>query len=228
MEKKLIVFLAAFCLTLAAITLRREAVTVGAEAEFSAPVIVIDPGHGGVDGGTVGIGGVVEKDVNLAISLRLNGICRFFGLNTVMTRSDDRSIHDPTAKTVAEMKRSDLKNRADLVNSTQDAVLISVHMNSYPSAKVHGAQIFYADTANSEILAQSVQDQTNSLVKSDRVPKPANDVFLMRSVHCPAIIAECGFLSNFDDTKFLCSVSGQSIVAIGLFSGLTQYLSKEV
>ena len=121
-----------------------EAVETSVSAPTGKTVWVIDAGHGGEDGGAVAADGSKESDMNLAIAQRLDALLVFLGEETRMTRTEDISIHDASASTLREKKRSDLENRVGLVNSTQGAILVSIHQNSLPSSKqTHGAQVFY-------------------------------------------------------------------------------------
>ena len=119
--------------------------------------VVIDPGHGGEDGGAVSCTGALESRINLSIGLRLNDLLRLLGYRTRLTRSEDVSIYSKDAETVSEKKVSDLKNRVRIVNETEHALLLSVHQNLFEEAKYHGAQVFYAGTSESIELAEAIQ-----------------------------------------------------------------------
>ncbi len=128
-------------------------------------VLVIDPGHGGGDGGAQAEDGSVESDINLAVSLRMGALAEFLGVETVLTREEDVSLSSPGTTTVRQWKASDLQNRAALANSVPGAVLISIHQNSLPGVKsVHGAQVFYNGVTGSDKLAQAIQDGLNAAV----------------------------------------------------------------
>jgi N-acetylmuramoyl-L-alanine amidase len=125
-----------------------------APGENASMVVVIDPGHGGEDGGAVSSAGAEESRINLEIALRLNQLLRFCGTRTLMTRVDDSSIGDPELAPVRERKVSDLKNRVKIVNDTENAVLLSIHQNSLPSSPVtHGAQAFWNHHPGADVLA---------------------------------------------------------------------------
>lgn len=188
--------------------------------------IVIDPGHGGEDGGAVSCTGVCESRLNLEIALRLNDLLRLAGYKTKMTRSEDVSIYDSSAKTVSEKKISDLKNRVRAVNGTENALLVSIHQNLFEQARYHGAQVFYAPTEGSKTLAESVQtalrlglDPTNH-----RQIKESLTVYLMRNIRCPGILVECGFLSNAEEEAKLRSEDYQKQLVCAIASGLTACL----
>ena len=189
-------------------------------------VWVIDAGHGGEDGGAVGTDGSRESDINLAIARRLDALLVLLGEETRMTRTEDISIHDGSASTLREKKRSDLENRVELVNSTQGAILVSIHQNSLPSSKrTQGAQVFYGKEEGSAELANTVQRALNQTVNAgNEKTKKAIDasIFLMKNVTAPAILIECGFLSNESETALLKSADYQQKLAIVIASGLLQ------
>lgn len=168
-----------------------------AEMEKGAYHIVIDPGHGGEDGGAVSCTGVLESQLNLEISLRLNDLMHLLGYRTTMTRTADVSIYTQ-GDTVAQRKTSDLKNRAAIVNNTGNALLISIHQNLFSDGRYSGGQIFYAPTADSQNLAEQMQAAWIAALNPDshRACKPAEGVYLMQHIACPGILVECGFLSN--------------------------------
>lgn len=161
--------------------------------------LIIDPGHGGEDGGAVSVSGQPESGVNLSIARRLDALMGFYGVRTVMTRQDDVSIHDKAAQTLREKKRSDLQNRVALVNGTENATLISIHQNASPDRSVRGAHVFYGDEVLSRPLAGKIQNTFREALDpaNDRVPQRAGTgVYLMNHVSCRAVLVECGFLSH--------------------------------
>lgn len=168
--------------------------------------VVIDPGHGGEDGGAVSANGVEESRINLEIALRLEQLLRFAGQRTDMTRRADESTCDPGLDTVRARKASDLRNRTELVNRTENAVLISIHQNSLPQSPVtHGAQAFRNREEGAEALAEAVQTLLNEQI-NDRPKEPRlipDTIYLMNHVQAPAVLVECGFLSNGEDTRLL-------------------------
>ena len=148
------------------------------------------------------------------------------GEETRMTRASDISIHDNSASTLREKKRSDLENRVALVNDTQGALLVSIHQNSLPSSKrTHGAQVFYGKKAGSAELANAVQTALNQTVNAgnEKTEKAIDaSIFLMKNVTAPAILIECGFLSNENETALLKSGEYQQRLAVVIASGLLQ------
>lgn len=166
------------------------------------PVLVIDAGHGGADGGAIADDGTMESDINLDIALRLECFADFWGVETEMTRRSDDIAYPADATTLSAMKKADQYARVSLINSTPGAVLISIHQNKYPSASPYGPQVFYGSAEGSDTLANIIQENlTGQLCPSNRRgAKPIDeDIFLMRKVRCTAVLAECGFLSNPDE-----------------------------
>ena len=194
-----------------------------ANTEDSIPLIIIDPGHGGEDGGAVSSDGTIcESHLNLAVAQRINDLFRFFGHPTLMTRTDDVSIHTE-GTTIKARKASDIQNRVALVNSAKSAVLLSIHQNSLPSSPVtHGAQVFWNQHSGAESLAKIVQDTLNPVINPDhpKQPRPIPDsIYLMKNVTAPAILIECGFLSNREDTAKLQDPVYQTKLAAAITTG---------
>ena len=194
-------------------------------------VVVIDPGHGGEDGGAVSAAGAEESRINLDIALRLNRLLRFCGTRTLMTRMDESSIGDPDLKTVRERKASDLKMRVKLVNDAENAVLLSIHQNSLPSSPVtHGAQAFWNLHPGSQELAKEIQGALNTQINTER-PKEAKEIsstiYLMKHVQAPAVLVECGFLSNAAEAERLQEESYQTKLAAVIAAGYLECLNGE-
>ena len=143
--------------------------------QTNADILVIDPGHGGMDGGAVGNEGTLEKDVNLKVALFLKEIAEQNGKQVILTRSEDVSLHTTDSKKVRDQKRSDLENRRTTLQNNSQGIFISIHMNKYDSKTVRGAQVFYADNDSSRNLANKIQASLiNGLADGNkRVAKPA-------------------------------------------------------
>ena len=189
------------------------------------PTLVIDPGHGGIDSGAVSISGVKESDINLSIALRLKHIAEFFGIPVLMTRSDD-SISSDAAR---YSERQELVRRTEIANSAPSAVLISIHQNYFPTSQPGGAQVLYADEPGSRELAEQCQNNilTFSEPQSRRLAEPAPDkLYITSHVNCPAILVECGFLSNFSDLEKLCDPSYNTGFAALLAGSYMQFQNR--
>lgn len=222
--------LVALLVTFALITRQGESVQTAADAFVgeSVPILIIDPGHGGEDGGAVAIDGTIESHINLAVSSTVADIARLLGWEVMMTRQEDISIHDDTAQTIREKKVSDLKNRVELCNAVEHGILVSIHQNSMPAAKsVRGAQAFYNENSGSPALAQAIQVVLNQTINVGR-PKESKPIggssYLMKSVTIPAVLIECGFLSNEADTQLLKTAEYQRKLSVCIVSALTDYL----
>lgn len=166
--------------------------------------VIIDPGHGGEDGGATSCTGKPESAFNLEIALRLNDLLHFLGHDTKLLRATDTSIYTK-GETIAQKKISDLKERVRMVNETENALLISIHQNHFPDSRYSGAQVFYAETEGSEHLARQMQD---ALVKalnpnSRRKSKKSSGVYVMEHIQHTGVLVECGFLSNPEEEKKL-------------------------
>ncbi|MCL2030604.1 MAG: N-acetylmuramoyl-L-alanine amidase [Oscillospiraceae bacterium] len=166
--------------------------------------IVVDAGHGGLDGGAVSPGGRSESAYNLEIALKTELFLRFLGMPSVMTRREDISLHDGEQGTIRQKKNADLRNRAARVNSTDGAVLLSIHQNMFSDPRYSGAQVFYNGRTESKALAQTMQNALRACIDPDnrRQPGPV-DTLLMNEARCPAILVECGFLSNTAEEALL-------------------------
>lgn len=177
------------------------AVSAGSNPHFT---LVIDAGHGGEDGGALSSSGVRESELNLAVALRTDALAALLGMKTVMMRSTDISLHDENCQTISQKKNSDLRNRVRLVESIPDVLLLSIHQNHFSEEKYRGAQVFYAKTAGSDVWAGKMQSDFKALdVKNHRQCKKANQVYLMEHITCPAVLVECGFLSNHGEAALL-------------------------
>jgi N-acetylmuramoyl-L-alanine amidase len=168
----------------------------------SAPIsdrktVIIDAGHGGVDGGATSCTGVLESQINLEIALKLDDLMHLLGINTSMIRTTDCSVFTE-GETIAQKKVSDLKERVRIVNSVDNGLLISIHQNHFSNDKYSGAQVFYAQTDGSKQLAGNLQKTLIQTINPDshRAIKKADSVYLMQHIQCTGILIECGFLSN--------------------------------
>ncbi len=187
--------------------------------------VIIDAGHGGVDGGAVSCTGVYESKLNLDIALRLNDLMRLLGINTVMIRETDCSVYTK-GDTIAQKKISDLKERVRIVNNTPNAILISIHQNHFTDGRYSGAQVFYAETEGSQVLAEALQSAFIQTVNptSNRQIKKANGIYLMQHITCPAALIECGFLSNANEEYKLRTKEYQQQISSMIACTVSNYL----
>lgn len=192
-------------------------------------VIVIDSGHGGEDGGAVSQSGVIESELNLKYSNKLNDIMHLNGFRTVMTHKDNTDLGDKNLPTISARKKSDMKKRLEIYNSDVHNIAISIHQNIFPAVSCKGSQLFYSlKNPNSKQLADSITSSIiNNLQKDNmRISKPTNgSIFLLDNAIVPAIIVECGFLSSEDEVKKLCDTNYQKQLSYCIFDG---FLKSEI
>ena len=191
--------------------------------------VIVDAGHGGDDGGAIGIDGTVEKDINLDIALKLEKILNFYGFNVIMTRTQDVMTCDDGLDSLRKRKISDIHNRFELMRKNPDAIFISVHQNKFEDSSQHGTQVFYSgNDERSKELAEAIQTSVTLTLqrKNDRVVKKSGSgIYLLYHAKIPAVLVECGFISNSDEVKKLKDESYRMKLAILIADGLLKYLS---
>ena len=192
------------------------------------PTIIIDAGHGGFDGGASTDDGVSEKGINLDIALYLKEYLNLFGFNVVMTRETDTSTESEGLTTIRSKKSSDLHNRMSLMEKTDNAIFVSIHQNHFSSSKYKGAQVFYSPqfSEQSSLLAESIQESIVYYLQKDnkRQIKPCGtSVYLIYKAVKPAVLVECGFLSNPDDSENLQNEIYQRKIALCIAIGILNY-----
>ncbi len=184
------------------------------------PILIIDAGHGGEDGGAVSAGGNRESSINLAVALKLEQLLAFCGTDAQMTRTADISLHSDGCTTIREKKVSDLKNRVSMVNSVPNAMLISVHQNHFTDPRYSGAQVFYHPDDTSRQWGERTQEVLRQIldVGNGRKAKviTAGSVYLFEHIDCPSILVECGFLSNGEEASLLMTDGYQRKIALAL------------
>ncbi|MCD8254454.1 MAG: N-acetylmuramoyl-L-alanine amidase [Oscillospiraceae bacterium] len=224
----LLLFAAAAAIVAAMNASRAEAADNVAAARAELPVLVIDAGHGGLDGGASSADGMTENEVNLAIALRLEALASLCGAETVMTRTAlDLNYPDESAS-IAEKKVWDQNYRLLLINSIKNAVLISIHQNAYPDPRPSGTLVLYGAAEGSSGFGEALHSQLAESFNPEnrRVAAPAPDsVYLMRSVTCPAVLAECGFLSNPQEAEKLADDGYRLKLAMAMASVFLRYWS---
>ncbi len=189
--------------------------------------IIIDPGHGGFDPGKVGTTGVHEKDINLKISLKLRDYLEQSGAYVVMTRTEDIDLDGDNTK---EWKKGDMINRSKKVNTSDGDIMVSVHQNAFPQSNVKGGQVFFhKDSKAGKILAQHIQKaiQTHGDEENKRVAKHNGDYYVLRTTEIPAVIVECGFLTNPEEEKKLNTDYYQEKMAWSIYLGIIGYFQEE-
>jgi len=187
-----------------------------------AGVLILDAGHGGEDGGAVSLTGVPESQINLAIVLKLRDVLGLYGVDPVLLREEDVSLYSAGSDTLREKKRSDLKNRVEAVEAVEDGILLSIHQNTYTSSRYSGAHVFYAPTEGSQPLAEHFQNCIKAALQPDNgraVKQIPETVYIMNRVTCPAVLIECGFLTNPEEEALLRSEDYQRKLAAVIAAG---------
>lgn len=205
-----------------------EAGLIASTQADALPVLVIDPGHGGEDGGAVSLTGTRESVINLDIAVRLADLSGLLGLPCKLTREGEDIVYPPELKTTAKRKVYDQRTRVELINGTGNAVLLSIHQNFFPKRSAHGPQAFYAKTAGSDVFAGYLCASLDAalLPGNNRPAKPiAEKIYLMKNVHCPAVLVECGFLSNAEEARLLEDGPYRLKTAAALGGAYLQYLN---
>ena len=190
-------------------------------------VILIDPGHGGMDGGASAADETLEKDINLEIALPLADMLRFLGYPVELTRESDVSIHDAEADTIRDQKVSDLKNRLGMVNASR--LTISIHQNQFDQTQYSGTQIFYGTgSGESAVLADSIREAVVGLLQPENtreLKQGSKDIYLLHNATAPIVLVECGFLSNTAELQKLKDPSYRQDMALAIACGLLRYVA---
>ncbi|MDD5937713.1 MAG: N-acetylmuramoyl-L-alanine amidase [Clostridiales bacterium] len=185
--------------------------------------LILDAGHGGEDGGAVSVTGVPESGINLSIVLKMDQLLGFCGVEPVLLRDSDTSLHDAEADTLRKKKVSDLHNRVSVIEGTENALVVSIHQNTFSNPAYHGCQVFYRPGEESLTLAVLVQDTVRTALDpaNKRTPTQISDsVYLMKHITCPAVLVECGFLSNAPEEAKLRSEGYQTQMALCVTSAV--------
>ena len=228
-KKSIIAIITAFLIILSAMLYLTFMANFSAAEASSMPItqktVIVDAG----DGGAIGIDGTVEKDINLDIALKLEKILKFYGFNVIMTRTQDVMTCDDGLDSLRKRKISDIHNRFELMRKNPDAIFISVHQNKFEDSSQHGTQVFYSgNDERSKELAEAIQTSVTLTLqrKNDRVVKKSGSgIYLLYHAKIPAVLVECGFISNSDEVKKLKDESYRMKLAILIADGLLKYLS---
>lgn len=187
--------------------------------------LILDAGHGGEDGGAVSVTGVPESQINLAVTLKLDQLLGFYGLPAILLRESDISLHDPSAGTLREKKVSDLHNRVSAIESVPNALVVSIHQNTFPDPAYHGSQVFFRDGEESQAVAQAISEALQTLDPENhrKCAKIPDSVYLMKHITCPAALVECGFLSNAAEEEKLRNGGYQTQLALCIAAGVLKW-----
>lgn len=193
-------------------------------------IVFANASHGGFDGGAVAGDGTVEKDINLNISLTLAKFLKQNGFRVIMTREADVSTEDTESPQIASKKKNDLKNRLKLMSDYPDAVFVSIHLNKFTTSSAFGSQVFYSKSDESAVLADKIQKAIVSLIQPDntRVNKQAtSSTYLLYNATVPAVLVECGFLSNASELALLKQPDYQNKMAFSIYTGILEYFKEK-
>lgn len=208
------------------------AVNADAIIDNSIPTIIIDAGHGGEDGGAVGADGTNEKNINLDIALKLNEFLSVMGYKTRMVRTTDISIYEGDCKTLREKKVSDIRKRTAIMEEYENCLYVSIHQNKYEDSSIWGAQTFYSPNDNeSKSLAQFIQSSiATELQPSNRrlIKQSGTSIYVLYNATKPAVMVECGFISNYNELSQLKAEEYQSKMAFSIMLGIINYDISEV
>ena len=199
------------------------------DVEMDAPpafTVVIDAGHGGEDGGASSADGALEKELNLAVALYLQGFLEANGVPVVMTRTDDRLLYDRNVNYIGRKKQLDLAAREQIGRETPNSIFVSIHMNAYPLSQYSGLQVWYSPNhAHSKLLAQHIQQGVCATLQPDNhrtVKAATSSIYLLHRLESPAVLVECGFLSNPEEAARLATPDYQQALAFRIFLSIME------
>ncbi len=216
------------------ITSKNSTATFEAVEAYNKPkeyTVVLDAGHGGEDGGAVASDLTVEKDINLNITKNISLLFDLFGINYITVRTEDFSVCDEGLNTIRKRKVSDLKNREKLVNSTENAILLSIHQNFYSESQYSGTQVFYSPNNKDSLnLAREIQENVRNYLQPDNtreVKKSGDDIYLLYNLKQVAVMVECGFLSNKTELEKLKDPVYNAQISYCIVKGLIDFILKK-
>lgn len=190
--------------------------------------VIIDAGHGGEDGGAVAFDGSLEKNFNLDIALRLQKILELYGFNVIMTRTEDKMTCDDNLKTQRQKKISDIRNRLEIIEKFNNAIFVSIHQNKFSDSRQEGTQVFYSPSnLNSKKLADCIQNTVVANLQKNnkrKTKKSGTEIFLLYHSTIPAVMVECGFLSNSNDLLLLKTNDYKNQIATLVADGIINYV----
>lgn len=232
------IFLSLTLLTLISLSLRLSAKKDANESNsepidtphISFPLVIIDAGHGGEDGGAIGKNGIYEKDLNLLIATDLKDMLSAEGIDTIMTRETDIMLYDKNSDYKGRKKMLDLNARLKIAESYENCIFVSIHMNSFPEEKYSGLQVYYSPNHQSSVLlAESIQKNVSKYLQSENsrsVKKAGSNIYLLDRIQSPAVLIECGFISNYEECELLSSKEYRQKLTLLIFCGICEYISQ--
>lgn len=224
LKKRVMEMMMAVLLLISVFFLSKEAAVVSNETSEKEKVIVIDAGHGGADPGMIGIGGLEEKGINLAVSMKLKEALENQGFTVVMTRQEDKGLYEEGTR---NKKVQDMQNRIEIMEKAKPILAVSIHQNSYTEESVKGPQVFYYETsAEGQKLAVNIQSALNTELSTERPRKEKGNTsyFLLKKSPCVLNIVECGFLTNKKEAELLQTEEYQQKIVGAVLKGIVQYM----
>ncbi len=196
-------------------------------SKSNAKIIVLDPGHGEPDGGAVSKRGTVESSLNLSVAKKLKKQLEGRGYTVIMTREDENGIYTEKSRSIKEKKKEDMQNRLKIINTSGADLVISIHMNLFRGEKYRGAEVLYSPNfENSLLLAELIQGELKAIDPENQtrnVKKSDGDIYLLKNARIPAVLVECGFISNPDEEKLLKDKEYQQRLAYAICDGTMEY-----
>ena len=207
---------------------KSDDVPTTADPQTKYTTVIIDAGHGGEDGGTQAPFGTLEKDLNLKIAELIKKELEEMGIPVIMTRTEDKLLYDTSVNYKGQKKKLDAAARLKIVEDNPNSIFVSIHMNSYVDPQYSGLQVWYSqNNPSSEPIARLIQERNNTLfqVGNKRQTKPTgNNIYIMSKIQCPAVLIECGFLSNPREAANLCDSGYQIALSKSLASSIAEYI----
>ena len=197
------------------------------DPERTYPTVIIDAGHGGEDGGAVGANGVYEKDLNLKIAFELGALLEASGINIQFTRTEDVLLYDRNTDYEGRKKALDMAARLSIINEYDNAVFISIHMNSFPQQKYKGLQVYYSENSSSSKnlaeLVQAISVKNLQPENTRKIKASGGNIFLLEKTTHPAILIECGFISNEQECELLCQNAYRKRLALCIYTAIITF-----
>jgi N-acetylmuramoyl-L-alanine amidase len=194
------------------------------------PIIVIDPGHGGEDGGAIGANGILEKELNLAVSSSLAEMFRFSGFEVIETRTEDVMLYGKLPDSAGSKKQRDLAARLEIASSIMPDLFLGIHMNSFPDERYSGLTVYYSGAVTeSREFAEALRHDTVTLLQPDnrREIKAGERIYLLERATYPSILVECGFISNPQECGLLSSKEYRNQLCFVIYTSLSSKLTEK-
>ena len=221
-------FLFILILGAGALAVSHSVIDTGATEISRVTTVILDPGHGGEDGGAVGVNGVLEKDLNLEVALNLAALLEKEGVSVILTRSDDRLLYGESGNVKGHRKENDLKNRLAFAKEYPEALFVSIHMNTFGEPYYSGLQVYYAATEGSRELASLLQANVKKQLQPQNrraIQRGDGAIYLLKNAVGCAVLVECGFLSNPEECALLSEKDYRSKLCFSLFCGMMEYIN---